>query len=157
MNSHAGRLTASTMLVSAWLGAALLAIAVVAPGAFAVLPSRTLAGALVGRVLPTLFVAGLLLSVTVASLAGFKRPGAAASITALLSGAACAVAQFGVAPRLARLRVDIGGAVERLALDDPRRVAFGLLHGYSVAALGVAMLAAALCLACLLVALRSRT
>jgi hypothetical protein len=46
------------LLLAAWLGAGMLLAAVVAPAAFAVLPSRTLAGALVGRVLPTVFIAG---------------------------------------------------------------------------------------------------
>ena len=39
----------SIALVAAWLGAALVVAAVVAPAAFDVLPTRTLAGALVGR------------------------------------------------------------------------------------------------------------
>ena len=50
------------VLLSAWLGAAVLVATVVAPAAFAVLPTRTLAGALVGRVLPVLFIAGLVVA-----------------------------------------------------------------------------------------------
>ena len=53
------RLQAAALLVAAWIGAALITVAVVAPGAFAVLPSRTMAGAMVGRVLPALFIAGI--------------------------------------------------------------------------------------------------
>src|SRR3982751_582369 len=56
--------------------------------------------------------------------------------------AACAIAQFIVAPRIARLRAEIGGPIEILPLDDARRVSFGRLHGVSVAWLGLAMLAA---------------
>jgi hypothetical protein len=56
---------------------------------------------------------------------------------------ACAVAQLIVAPRIARLRAEIAGPIEILPVDDARRVAFGRLHGVSVAWLGLAMLAAA--------------
>ena len=52
------RITVITLL-AAWLGATIIVGAVVAPAAFAVLPSRTLAGALVGRVLPPLFWSGV--------------------------------------------------------------------------------------------------
>ncbi|MDE3217575.1 MAG: DUF4149 domain-containing protein, partial [Gemmatimonadota bacterium] len=45
---------------SVWLGAAVLLAAAVAPAAFAVLPSRSLAGDLVGRVLPVIFWSGML-------------------------------------------------------------------------------------------------
>ena len=48
--------------------------AVVAPAAFAVLPTRTLAGALVGRVLPVLFWCGMLVGVGVAVLGVARRP-----------------------------------------------------------------------------------
>ena len=47
------------LLLAAWLGAGVLFAAVVAPAAFAVLPSRNLAGALVGRVLPVVLIAGV--------------------------------------------------------------------------------------------------
>jgi len=57
-----------SILLSAWLGAAVLVTTVVAPAAFAVLPSRTLAGALVGRVLPVLFIAGLVVALASLSL-----------------------------------------------------------------------------------------
>ena len=55
------------------------------------------------------------------------------------------------------LRADIRGPVDALSMDDPRRVAFGLLHGYSTAGLGVAMLAAGVSRGFLLVALRPRS
>jgi len=43
---------AAALLLSAWMGGALLTVVVVAPGAFAVLPSRTLAGVLVEETFP---------------------------------------------------------------------------------------------------------
>jgi len=54
-----------TIVLAVWIGAALLFTLVVAPAAFAVLPTRTLAGALVGRVLPVIFYAGVVAGVLV--------------------------------------------------------------------------------------------
>jgi hypothetical protein len=149
------RFLTSALLISFWGGAAMLTIAIVTPAAFAVLPTRTLAGSLVGRVLPALFVSGILLGATVAALA-LSAGSRGAALTAALAAVACAVAQFVINPRIARMREDIGGPVDALPLDDARRVAFGLLHGYSVGGLGVAMLAAAVSLGYLLFALRAR-
>jgi len=52
-------------LLAAWLGAACFVASVVAPAAFDVLPTRTLAGALVGRVIPVLFWSGVIVGVLV--------------------------------------------------------------------------------------------
>jgi len=125
---------------SLWLGAALLVSAVVAPAAFAVLPSRTLAGALVGRVLPVLFWSGMALGVIGAALAG-SIGGWPTRGAALVLAAACAVAQIVIGPRIEAIRAAIGGAVDALDVADPRRQTFGMLHGMSVLCLGLAMLA----------------
>ena len=157
MMSTSPRLVASVMLLTAWLGAATLTVAVLAPRAFAVLPSRELAGAVVGSVLPALFATGLVFATLAAVLSAVRSLAPGAAATALLAAAACAVAQFVVAPRLVVLRAQIGGPVARLSADDPRRVAFGLLHGYSVMGLGVAMMASAISLILLLISMRSRS
>jgi len=139
------RVPSSALLLAAWLGAGVLFAAVVAPAAFAVLPSRTLAGALVGRVLPVLFAAGIV--VALASLwldRSTTEPRARVRRAALiLIAVSCAVAQFGIGPRIERIRREIGGPVEQLSPDDERRVAFGRLHAASVGWLGLAMVAAA--------------
>lgn len=155
MSFRARRFVAALVLM-AWIGAALLTITVVAPGAFATLPSRGLAGLVIGRVLAAVFGAGLATGIIVALLAGRKGAAAGASATALLVAAACAVAQFGINPRIAKLRAMAGAPMETLTQDDPRRVLFGLWHGYSVGALGVAMLAAAISLAFLCFLLYTR-
>ena len=134
---------ASVVALSAWLGAAALTALVVAPAAFSVLPSRTLAGALVGRVLPVLFWSGLALGLAVA-MGEWSAPRSLARLgAALVMAAACAIAQLVVAPRIQRIREHIGdGAVDTLAPDDPLRQAFGRLHGMSVAWMGLAAIAA---------------
>ena len=50
----------SAILLAAWIGATLYFSVVVTRAAFAVLPTRTLAGALVGQTLPILFDTGML-------------------------------------------------------------------------------------------------
>jgi hypothetical protein len=134
---------AGVVALSVWLGAAALTALVVAPAAFAVLPSRTLAGALVGRVLPVLFWSGLAIGLGVA-VAGWSTPRPMArTVAAGVMAAACAIAQLVVAPRIERIRNQIGdGAVDALAPTDPLRQAFGRLHGMSVAWMGLAGIAA---------------
>ncbi|HEY2065819.1 MAG TPA: DUF4149 domain-containing protein [Gemmatimonadaceae bacterium] len=133
---------ASIILLAAWLGAAVLVAGVVAPAAFAVLPSRAMAGALVGRVLPVLFWSGMVvgIGVIVATWNVAPRGGRIGAVVVLI--VSCAAAQLVVAPRIARLRERIGGSIDALDAADPMRLAFGRLHGVSVAALGVGAAAA---------------
>lgn len=148
-----------SILLSAWLGAALLLATVVAPAAFAVLPSRTLAGALVGRVLPAVFIAGLLVALACLWLDSGDRGRSIRVRRAMLlvTALSCAAAQFAVGPRIERVRNEIGGAVDQLPPGDPRRVAFGRLHAASVAWLGLAMVAAATTLVLVTLPERGRT
>jgi hypothetical protein len=67
------------------------------------------------------------------------------------------VAQFGIGPRIARVRAAIPGAVDDLPATDARRVAFGRLHALSVGWLGVAMLAAIVALVIAARGLNTRT
>lgn len=135
---------AQIILLAAWLGAALVVSGVVAPAAFDVLPTRALAGAVVGRVLPVLFYSGMALGVAIVVLEGVWGRGwiAPPAIAGMLTFIACAIAQFVIGARIDRVRTSIPGALEALAPDDPRRVAFGRLHAFSVAWLGLAILAA---------------
>jgi hypothetical protein len=68
------------------------------------------------------------------------RTGAALALVA-----ACAAAQLVIAPRIARVR-EAAGAMEALDPSDPRRQAFGRLHGLSVMWMGAGGLAALLAL-----------
>jgi hypothetical protein len=137
------------VLVAAWLGAALLVAIVVAPAAFRVLPTRTMAGALVGQVLPVIFLSGLIVAVLAGVIdrqaSGALRATALVPLAAMILG--CVVAQFVIGPRIEVVRAAIGGAVDALEVTDPRRVQFGKLHAFSVLWMGVAMLGAAAVLA----------
>jgi hypothetical protein len=132
------------LLLSAWLGAAPLFSAVVAPAAFAALPSRTLAGELVGRVLPVVFIAGIVVAAISLGLDRTRRgrmPGVR-RVALVVIAIACGAAQFYVGPRIERVRQEIDGPVEQLTPTDARRVTFGRLHAISVGWLGLAMIAA---------------
>jgi hypothetical protein len=132
-----------TVALSAWLGAGLLFAAVVAPAAFRVLPSRALAGALAGAVLPVLFWTGAAVGVWAIIL--LRRPPArrwALGLALLLAGASLG-SQLVVGDAIARLRASVGAGFETLPTDDARRVTFGRLHALSVLLLGTGMLSAA--------------
>jgi Domain of unknown function (DUF4149) len=162
-------LVVEVVALSFWLGAAVLFAAVVAPALFAALPSRTTAGDVVGRVLPVLLWAGIVVSLIagfieavaqnailtrnwnlrgqppdlndVVHFAGYRVAGQRAGlgfVIALACGYALVLGQ-----RIDRLRVSVGQPIETLSASDPRRLDFGRMHAWSVAALGVAMLSAA--------------
>ena len=141
-------MTALSLLLSAWLGAAVLFSSVVAPAAFAALPSRTLAGALVGRVLPVVFVAGIVVAAVGLALdrQGRGRSPRVRRVALIVTAIACGAAQFVVAPRIDAVRRQIDRPIEQLPAGDGRRVAFGRLHAVSVAWLGIAMLSAGMAL-----------
>jgi uncharacterized protein DUF4149 len=132
----------SIALLAAWLGAAFVVAAVVAPAAFDVLPTRALAGALVGRVLPVLFWSGMIVGALVLWLGWHLPLAQARAATAVVLVAACIVAQFVIAPRIERVRSAIGGPMDALDPSSPLRQSFGRLHGMSVACLGVGGLGA---------------
>jgi len=132
---------AALILVALWLGAALLTVAVVAPGAFAVLPTRALAGEMVGRVLPVVFAGAIAVPAVVLGMVPAARRSGLAVTASLAAVVAAGVALWVVNPRIAALRAAAVMPIDQLAASDPRRTMFGLLHGVSVALLGLAMLA----------------
>jgi hypothetical protein len=52
------------------------------------------------------------------------------------------VGHWVIAARMRALRAAMVLPIDQIAADDPRKLAFGALHGYSVNALGLAMIAA---------------
>jgi hypothetical protein len=133
----------SAILLAAWIGAALYFSVVVTRAAFAVLPSRTMAGALVGQMLPVLFDTGMLVGLILIG-AALLSPAGAARTASLAGGAAIlalmALARFVILARIARLRLSMPAVIDSLPVNDPARRAFGQLHAMSVGALGLAML-----------------
>ena len=57
---------------------------------------------------------------------------------------ATAVGEWVIAARMRGLRLAMHGQIDQVPLSDPNRIAFAALHGYSVAALGIAMIASLL-------------
>ena len=141
-------------LLAAWLGIAIYFSAVVAPGAFGVLRSFSLpnageiAGTIVTRTLYVVNLSGLLVSLflLVTAFAVKKHYGRASFIlhnALLIIVAVCnAVGEWVIAARMRGLRAAMQGQIDQVAVSDPNRIAFAALHGYSVAALSIAMIGA---------------
>jgi hypothetical protein len=150
------------LLLGMWLGAAVLFSFAVAPGAFAMLPARELAGAIVTRIIGVVNVSGFMIALLLLATAFVPRRGAVtgrrvwlveASALVLLA-LATGVGHWVISARMAALRVALGKPIDEVAASDPLRLAFNSLHGYSVAAMTTAMLAAIV--AFILVARRNR-
>jgi hypothetical protein len=149
------------LLLGMWLGAAVLFSFAVAPGAFAVLPARESAGAIVTRIIGVVNVGGFALALLLLATAfarrgaATKRAGTVEVIALALVALATGVGHWVVAARMAALRVALGRPIDEVAASDPLRLAFNSLHGYSVAAMMAAMLAAVV--AFILIARRNRS
>ena len=135
------------LLLSIWLGSAVFFIAV-AQSAFAVLPQRELAGAVVNRTLSILNFAGIGLAVLLI-LTSFIAAKNANRVSVwierfllLILAAACAIGQFVIGFWLSVLRGQMGKPVDEVAADDPLRVQFNNLHEWSVWVLVAGMAAA---------------
>ena len=142
------------ILLAVWFGAALFFGAVVAPAAFGVLRSfglpnaNEIAGSIVTRSLSVVNIAGLaialLLLVTVilrrnySSRLSFILECICLGVIALATG----VGHWFIAARMRALRAAMVLPIDQIAADDARRIAFNSLHGYSVNALSLAMIAA---------------
>lgn len=136
------------LLLGLWLGAAVFFIAV-AQSSFAVLPTRELAGAVVGRTLSVLNYAGLAISVVLILSSFIVRRTAnkfwlwTERVLLILIAAACAAGQFVIGLMLASVRGQMGGRpIDEIPADDPLRMQFNNLHEASVWVLMAAMAAA---------------
>ncbi|MBX3297267.1 MAG: DUF4149 domain-containing protein [Acidobacteria bacterium] len=135
------------LLTAIWLGAAVFFI-FVAQSAFAVLPERELAGAMVNRTLAIVNYSGLVIALI---LLATSLVGQAAvnrfwlwteRIVLLVLAAATAIGQFVIGWWLMLLRNEMGKPIDQVAVDDPLRVQFNQMHEYSVWVLMAAMAAA---------------
>lgn len=142
------------ILLACWFGAALFFGAVVAPAAFGVLRSfglpnaSEIAGGIVTRSLSVVNVAGFVIALLLlASLLWLRRSSFGVSfvlesISLGLIALSTGVGHWFIAARMRALRAAMELPIDQIAADDSRRIAFNALHGYSVNALGVAMIAA---------------
>lgn len=135
------------LLLGIWLGAAVFFIAV-AQSAFAVLPQRELAGSVVNSTLAVLnyggiVISGLLLLTTLFGMSGVRPLWVwAERILLMLLFGACAIGHFVIGFWLSSIRSQMNGPIDDLAVDDPLRVQFNMLHEYSVWVLFAGMAAA---------------
>jgi hypothetical protein len=137
-----------------WVGSALFFGAVVAPAAFGVLRSFALpnaseiAGSIVTRTLAVVNVAGFVIALVLLVSLFLQRSsyGQVAFILQAVLLAVIAVAtgvgHWVIAARMHALRTAMMLPIDQVNPDDPRRIAFNNLHGYSVKVLGLAMIAA---------------
>ena len=142
------------LLLAAWLGAAIFFSATVAPSAFQVsrafnLPNASeVAGSIVTRTLSivniTGFIVGVLsLGVAVVVRKAYTRAAMIAQVILLVVVAiTTAVGEWVVAARMRGLRIAMAIPIDQVSISDPLKVTFQTLHGYSVAALSVAIIAA---------------
>ncbi|MFN6962612.1 MAG: DUF4149 domain-containing protein [Pyrinomonadaceae bacterium] len=134
------------LLLGLWLGAAVFFIAV-AQSAFAVLPSREMAGSLVSRTLAILNYSGLgvaviLIVTSIAVAAGTNKFMLWVERALLiLIAVACAVAQFVIAWWMLLLRTQMGRPIDEVPADDPLRLQFNDLHQWSTWTMTTAMAA----------------
>ena len=151
-------------LLAAWLGAAIYFSVAVAPGVFGVLRSFSLtnaseiAGTIVTRTLSIVNVSGFILSslLLIPTFALRKNYGRVSLILQfallIIVTVATGLGEWVIAARMRGLRAVMHGQIDQVPLTDPNRLAFAALHGYSVSALAIAMIAGLI--ACFVIANR---
>lgn len=136
------------LLLVLWLGAACFFSFAVAPSAFAVLPSREIAGAMVSRSLSIVNYSGLIVGLILLASSFVGQSAAnhfrlwAERFLLLILMLACAAGQFVIGLWLTLVKAQIGRPIDEIAIDDPLRIQFNNLHQYSVWVLITAMTAA---------------
>jgi hypothetical protein len=142
------------ILLACWFGVAVFFGAVVAPAAFGVLRSfglanaNEIAGSIVTRSLSVVNIAGFVIALILLITLILRRNYASRwsfiveCICLCVIALTTAVGHWFIAARMRALRAAMVLPIDQIAADDPRRIAFNSLHGYSVNALSLAMIAA---------------
>lgn len=138
------------LLLGVWLGAAVFFVAT-AETAFQTMPTRELAGSLVGRLFAILNYSGLgvafvLLLTSLIVAVGTNIAGLwIERFMLFVFGIGCAVGQFVIAWWMLLLRTQMGKPIDEVAADDPLKIQFDQLHQYSswvmIAAFAAALIA----------------
>lgn len=146
------------LLIALWLGGAVFFSAAVAPSVFSVLRERNVpyaneaAGTIVTRTLAIINTSGFIIALLLLVSALLFRRGMTRRafwteiISLAIVAVTTAVGQWVIAARMLSLRAAMGRPIDDVALDNPLRASFNSLHGFSVAALGIAIVAAAVAL-----------
>ena len=123
-----------------WLGGLIFFAFVVAPTVFSpgLLPTRHLAGEIVGRSLGALHWMGIISGIVflITSMiynrmtAGYARPLAGRHLLIVLMLLLTLISQFAITPKMIALRSE-AGVIDNQALDSPIRVEFNRLHVWS--------------------------
>jgi hypothetical protein len=142
------------LLLASWLGAAIFFSAVVAPSAFQMLRAFNLpnasevAGAIVNRTLSVVNTGGFIFSLLLLLTAFLLKEGYGQrtfilqTVLLAIMAVTTGIGEWVIAARMRGLHAGLHTTIDRIPADDPSRVAFDALHGYSVIALSVAIIAA---------------
>lgn len=136
------------LLLGVWLGSMIFFSFAVAPSAFAVLPTREMAGAMVTSSIGKLEALGLAIGalLILMHLARWRSRQSSGAIKLLraallvLMTAAAGLSRFWISPAMVSLRERMGGRIDDVAATDPLRVQFNDLHQYSVGLMSAAMI-----------------
>jgi hypothetical protein len=144
------------LLLGLWLGAALFFGAAVAPTVFGVLRGAQLsnagelAGMMVQRLLSVINRGGFEISLFLLVTGFFmskkqsRLVRSAEMISLAIMAIMTGVSHWIISARMLALKAAMQAPIDQIAGNDPRRLAFDALHGYSVATMGVAIAAALL-------------
>jgi Domain of unknown function (DUF4149) len=134
------------LLLGIWLGSMTFFSFGVAPSAFAVLPTREMAGVIVTSTIGKVEVIGLITGPILILTSALKASGSSAAkiLRIVLIGLmviCAALSRFWISPSMVSLRAAMGGHIDDVSPTDPMRVHFNDLHQYSVALMGIAIVA----------------
>ena len=121
-----------------WVGGILFFSFVVAPALFSILPTRHLSGLVVTRVLAALHWTGVICGGVFLICSFFEAYHSLGSVQALAARnvlvagmmVATLISQTVVSAKMAALRGEMG-EIDKIAVSDPRRMAFNQLHQWS--------------------------
>jgi ABC-type transport system involved in cytochrome bd biosynthesis fused ATPase/permease subunit len=142
------------LLLGLWLGAAVFFSAAVAPGVFGVLRgaelpnANALAGSIITRLLSIINHAGFEISIFLLVMSFFITRGQkrwtqlAGMISLAIMAMMTGIGQWVISARMTALRAAMLAPIDQIAREDPRRLEFDNLHRYSVASMGMAIVAA---------------
>ena len=134
------------LLLGGWLGSMMFFSFAVAPSAFAVLPTREMAGVIVTSTIGKVEVIGLIIG-PILILINAVKTGSSSAARFLRIGLiglmviCAALSRFWISPSMVSLRASMGGHIDDVSPADPMRLHFNDLHQYSVALMGIAIVA----------------